>query len=140
MPTVDFADLLIAYEFASAEDFDESAAYVCRETGAIFIISDAMDPEEPLPDDLETSSRYLAVPGKRDLDLGKPLVLRFTAQEMPDRWDEVDGIFRSKGAYGRFRTLLERSGLQERWYKYQDDETPAALRQWCEDNDLQASS
>ena len=35
MPTVDFADLLIAYEFASAEDLDERAGRLLPQQGRL---------------------------------------------------------------------------------------------------------
>lgn len=42
-----------------------------------------VDDVEELPDDLEDSERYIAIPDKRELDLGKPLVLTFARHTCP---------------------------------------------------------
>jgi hypothetical protein len=43
-----------------------------------------MESEEDLPDDLETSDRYLAIPHKNDLDLGNNLALRFVEEQFAE--------------------------------------------------------
>jgi hypothetical protein len=54
--------------------------------------------EEDVPDDLETSDRYIAIPHKNDLDLGRRLALRFAAQELPDRYEQAKDFFRRLSA------------------------------------------
>jgi hypothetical protein len=71
------------------------------------------------------------------LDLGKNLALRFAAQELPDSFEQVASIFRRKGAYGRFKQLLEDNGVLENWYKFEAEATEKALRDWCAANDIQ---
>ena len=93
--------------------------------------------DEELPDDLDTSDRYLVVPHKTELDLGKDLALRFAAREIPDYSEQVASIFRSKGAYGRFKQLSEDKGVLEKWYKFEEEATEKALREWCAANDIQ---
>ena len=94
--------------------------------------------EEEVPEDLETSDRYLMVPAKAELDLGRSLALRFTEQELPEACDEVARIFSKKGAYGRFKQLLEQRDKLSPWFEFEAAETEAALRRWCQENDLQA--
>ena len=134
MVKVNYNDLFLAADFVSGARAGASA-YVCTETGAIHLVSSSID--EEVPDDLETSDKYLAVPSKRDLDLGFRLVLSFAADEMPDDYDEIGGIFRKKGAYGRFKDFLARKGALEKWYAYEENATGAALRDWCEENGLE---
>ena len=50
---------------------------------------------------------------KRELDLGKPLVLDFAREFLPDDYDEVRHIFSRRGAYRRYKNLLERRGALE---------------------------
>ncbi|WP_353817004.1 hypothetical protein [Mesorhizobium sp.] len=64
-----------------------------------------MDDVEELPDDVEDSERYIAIPDKRELDLGKPLVLTFARHHLPDDYDKVREIFSRAGAYARFKDL-----------------------------------
>ncbi len=93
--------------------------------------------DEDLPEDLETSDRYIAVPHKHDLNLGRNLVLVFVDQELPDDCDTVRGFFRRKGAYGRFKGLLESRDKLEAWYTFEDNATKAALLGWSEENSIQ---
>ncbi|HWJ94583.1 MAG TPA: hypothetical protein VNT33_07640 [Telluria sp.] len=115
-------------------------AWACRATGRIFIRSDDLDPElEPLPDDIDTSDNYVQVPSQRDLDLGHDLAYRFTEEHMPGDYDQVRALFRKSGAYSRFADLVHKRGLRDTWHKFRDDETKAALREWCEENGLKAA-
>jgi CMP-2-keto-3-deoxyoctulosonic acid synthetase len=68
------------------------------------------------------------LPHKTDLDLGKRLALRFAASELPYCRDRIADFFRHKGAYARFKDLLDSEGALERWYKYETEATERALR------------
>jgi len=140
MASVVLADLLHAYEFASAGGSYDSAAYVCIQTGTIYMTSSEFQVEEEVPADLETSERYLAIPSKVELQLGRNLAIRFTEQEHPASSGSVAEIFRKKGAYARYKQLLERHGLLQRWFEFEAAETEVALRRWCEENNLQVSA
>lgn len=126
-------DLLAAYEFVSAGEVSmlDAAAYICRATGQVYWSGEGVD--EELPEDIDDDSRYVAVPGKRDFDLGRALVMRFVLEQMPESYDAVCGYFRKRGAYSHFKSLLERSGRLEAWYRYEEAATAAALREWGED-------
>src|SRR3990167_3828754 len=104
--TVKYDDLSLAFEFVSAGLPMEHNAYISIDTGQIYWISDLNPTEEEVPDDLETSDRYIAIPHKNELGLGRNLALRFVAQELPERYGRAEAVFRSKGAYARFKQLL----------------------------------
>ena len=104
---MDFKIVLEAFEFASMGAPGETEAYFNRRTGEYFIVSDYCDSEQ-LPDDLETE-KYVVLPNKNELDLGKQLVLRFASRYLEQDYDEVQFIFRKKGAYSRFKALLDRT-------------------------------
>ena len=138
MVAVKYDDLSMALDFVSYVAPMQHNAYVCLDTGKVYWTSDFSDTfDEELPDDFETSDRYLAIPHKNDLDLGRDLVLRFVEQQLPARFDQVEGYFRRKGAYARFKDLLEREGFLELWYAFEADSTKSALRQWCAENGIQ---
>jgi hypothetical protein len=126
-------DILLAFEFVSAGESDNSA-YLCRETGAMFWHSEFGDNFEELPDDIDDGEKYLALPNPRDLDLGKPLVMRFADEELPDHYDEVAEIFSRRGAYRRFRDLLVRERALDKWYAFEAAARETALREWCAEN------
>jgi hypothetical protein len=138
MVAVRHDDLGMAFDFVSYAGPMEHNAYVSLDTGKIWWTSDSSDAfDEELPDDLETSDRYLAIPRKNELDLGRRLALRFVAQELPARYEQVEGFFRRQGAYARFKGLLEREGVLERWYSFEADADESVLRQWCAENGLE---
>jgi hypothetical protein len=45
-----------------------------------------------LPDDTGDSEKFLQIPDKRELDLGKPLALDFARQFLPGDFDDFDNV------------------------------------------------
>jgi hypothetical protein len=135
-----FKDISEAFDFADMRgSFGEYRAFVCRRTGKIYLHSDSSDFDElneELPDDIEDSKKYIAIPDKRELGLGKPLVLDFAREFLPDDFDDVRYIFGKRGAYQKFRALLIRRNVLERWYEFEAKATERALREWCELNSI----
>ncbi|GHA09733.1 UPF0158 family protein [Oceanisphaera arctica] len=129
-----FTDILDAFEMIGGAPMGEADTYICKETGQVYIDSTYCD--EPMPDDLG-SDRYLCLPDKRDLDLGRRLAERFAWNYLPGDAEKVEDIFRSRGAYGRFKSLLERRNMLDQWYQYEAQATETALREWCELNDIE---
>ena len=135
--TVKYEDLSAAFDFVSFASPMEHRAYVSLETGVIYWVSE-MDPlEEEVPDDLETSDRYIAMPHKNDLDLGSHLALRFTSEKLPDYYARVEDFFRHRGAYARFKELLASQGCLDNWYAFEAESTATALKTWCTENEIE---
>jgi hypothetical protein len=86
MVTVKYDHLWLAFDFVSSGAPTEHCAYVSLDTGRIYWMSE-LNPieDEDIPDDLETSDRYLEIPHKNDLDLGKRLALRFAEEQLAHR-------------------------------------------------------
>lgn len=139
MISVKFDDLSLAFEFVGTGPPCENKAYISFDTGEIFWTSELDTLDEDVPDDLETADRYLSVPHKTDLDLGKRLALRFAARELPECYDQVAGFFRRAGAYARFKALLDSKGALDRWYAYEVESVEQALRAWCAEHGLELS-
>jgi hypothetical protein len=137
MVAVKYDDVFDAFEFVGSAPPCANSAYISRDTGQVYWISELAPLDEEVPDDLEASDRYLLVPHKTELDLGRNLALRFAASELPEHYDQVVDIFRRKGAYARFKELLDSVGALKRWYNCEADATEKALRDWCTSNDLQ---
>lgn len=140
MSKVDFEELRNALEFVSADAFEDESAYICQNTGTIYWISSDIDLEQDLPEDIETSDRYIAVPHKNDFDLGQSLVMSFINQELPEDYNTVASYFRKKGAYRRFKELLESRGALEVWYAFEANATDKALLDWCQENNIQLTN
>jgi hypothetical protein len=129
------SELLDALEWVSAAGA-ESSAYVSRETGRIYWHTETGELEEEIPDDVEDETLYASVPHKHDLDLGQRLAFRFVQANAPDAYEQVRGYFSRRGAYGRFKDFLERTGLLDAWYAYEQQATESALREWAESEGL----
>jgi len=134
---VDFSGLMDAFAFAGVAGPFDNRAYVDTVTGRIYLVSDELELEENLPEDLEESDRYLAVPGKNELDLGRALVDRFLRLRLPGDVDQVAAFFRHKGAYSRLKILFADRGVLQQWYEFEQAETKAALRVWCEEREIE---
>ncbi len=134
---VDATELRDAFDFVSGGVLADFRAYICRDTGRIYCVADGIDPEEDTPDDLGESDRYISVPNKHDLNLGRSLATAFAEQEMPRDAQNIWDIFRRCGAYRRFKDLLDRRDMLQRWYDFEERETDKALRAWCEDIGIQ---
>ena len=140
MPT-SLSDIELSFEFVSSSGVGMNEAFLCRRTGKIYWRSDSSDDlnEEEMPDDVEDEEKYIAIPGKRDLDLGKPLVLDFAREFLPNDFDEVRYMFSKRGAYKNFRALVTRRNLLDRWYEFESKATERALREWCELNAIEVA-
>ena len=129
---VKLSELADAFEFVSVSDLDEHQAYICKRTGRIIFVSEGVDLEKDIefPDDPELAD-YLPVPHRRDLDLGRRLALSFVAEELPGSFDKAREIFSRRGAYSRFKQLLQTTGTLDKWYAFEARATETALRDWC---------
>jgi hypothetical protein len=132
---VSWDDLASAFEFVSADGVGGHKAFLCRPSGKVYWHSDFDDDVDELPEDIE-DDKYLQIPGKGELGLGKPLVLEFASQILPDDYDAVRQIFSRKGAYGRFKDLLARRGVIDQWYDFEAKAAEKALRAWCDLNSI----
>ena len=126
---VSFSDLQLAFEFVSSGGMGENEAYLDRQSGKIYWHSEFGDNDE----------EYISIPDKRELDLGKPLVLDFAREFLADDYDEVRQIFSRRGAYRRYKELLVRRGALDRWYDFSNKSEETALRKWCVENGIKTS-
>lgn len=134
--SVSLDELLSACEWVSAGEAAalDCEAYVGRATGKVYWCGEGV--EEQPPEDIDDGNLYIAVPHKTEFDLGRSLALRFVDEHLPDERETVNELFRKRGAYAQFKSLLARAGQLETWHEYEHAATEAALREWCEENGL----
>jgi hypothetical protein len=130
---VRIGDITEAFDFANTDGYmGEFRALVCRQTGKIlYDFPDAAELGDELPDDIDDEEKYIALPNKRDLGLGKPLALDFAREFLPDDFDDVRSYFDRRRAYPKFKALLARRGAIDRWHAFEAKATEEALRDWC---------
>jgi len=63
----------------------------------------------------------------------------FAREFLPKDYEDIRDIFRRKGAYRRFKDLLERNGAVDAWYDFEAKAQKEALRDWCEANGLEVT-
>ena len=134
--TTEFSDIEDAFDYVGSQSYGMNEAYLSLDTGKIYYISNLGDSDD-LPDDFEESDRYIEIPHKNDLRLGRRLVDEFIGTAAPQLATNVSGIFRARGAYGRFKSLLERHGLIDKWFKFENERELNAIRAWCRENKIQ---
>ena len=135
--SVKFDDLELAFMFIS-DTYSGNIAYLCKKTGKTFLQSEFYDtPEEKLPDDIDKNDQYIELPSKNELELGKTLAIEFTSEHLPSEIENVYSIFRSKGAYSRYKSLLDCRGVLDEWYKCEQAAQKRALLTWCSDNGIE---
>jgi hypothetical protein len=134
---VRFQEILDAVEAVSSGHLGENSAYLCKQSGQIYWQFGNDDASEELPDDIDDGEKYVQIPDKRELDLGKPLALAFAGEFMPEDFDKVRQIFSRRGAYARFNDLLDHRRMRQQWFNYRDKAEIEAVRAWCVDNSIE---
>jgi len=132
-----FSDIEDAFMYVSSAGYGMNSAVLCKDTGEIFYHSEFSD-----IDDMEEAGDFdrdecIGIPHKVELGLGKDLVFEFVEEYLPDDYERVRKIFRCKGAYSRYKDLLDRRGLLEKWYKLENARETEAIREWCEENEIE---
>jgi len=132
---IKFEDIVDAFDFVSFGQMFEHQAFLNKNTGKIYWHSEIGDNEEELPEDID-SDKYIEIPHKKELNLGKFLVFDFAYEYLPNDADEIENIFRRKGAYSKFKALLERKKLIDKWYEFESKAQEKALKTWCEESGI----
>ena len=129
-----------AYMFVSACSYGMNAALICRDTDRILWRSDMSGEDEIGQAEEEGTLNWdetVEMPHRNDLDLGQTLIFEFINEELPNEYDRVSDIFSRKGAYSRYKSLLERCGKLDEWHAFENKREKEALLQWCKENGIQ---
>lgn len=135
--------LIVALDWVSDLSASENMAFVCRETGRVFMTSEedfGIELESDLPSDIGDVSKYAIMPSRQDLRLGKRLAVRFVQASLPSRLEETFAIFAARGAHARFKDLLQSEQALDAWYAFEAEAVERALREWAESEALAVSS
>jgi hypothetical protein len=71
------------------------------------------------------------------LSLGTNLVFDYVSVHLPDEFERVRGFFNNRGAYARYKDLLQEKGQLEDWYEFENKTIEVALREWCRENGIE---
>ena len=131
---IKFSDIEDAFLYVSSAPMTSNTAVLCKETSDIFYASD-YDDGDKIPEEVYDRDDCIGIPHKNDLDLGRNLVFEFVEQYLPGDFERVRQIFRRRGAYGRYKDLLEDRGFLKK-YDFENTRQTETLRRWCEDNEI----
>ena len=134
--SIKFNDVLDLFELVNFGSPFEHKGYICITSGKTYFYSEFGDNEEELPDDIDDDEKYLAIPYKNELELGRNLAFDFIQEYLPSENENVSSIFRRKGAYSSFKSLLENAKKIEEWYTFEAKHTEQALREWCSEQNI----
>jgi hypothetical protein len=133
---VAFIEMESAYDFVNSAGYGEHAAVLDKATGNIYCHSESGGIDE-IPEELWESDDAIEIPHKKDLGLGNSLVFDFVRSRLPDDVATVREIFSKRGAYARYKDLVESRGLLQEWYEYDQQANAEAIRSWCKDNGIE---
>ncbi len=135
---IKFEDIEHAFLFVCIGSMEQHEAFLCKETGKIYMCSMDEETSDELPEDIDDEvDKYIKIPDEKELGLGRRLVFNFAYQYLPDEVERIEGYFRSKGAYSKFRALIIRRNVLEEWYEFKSSAETNALREWCKDNGIE---
>jgi hypothetical protein len=139
---------------ALEEGSDSAFGFLDRESGEVYFVSDEAlslsesetDPPYTLADwqkeelelaqRIQSSDRYLVLPGPRDVNEWN-IMAEFSNQIKRDdiRARFVDSI-RGSGAFRRFKQQLAHFGLWDEWNSFRREAFGEFMREWCEENGI----
>lgn len=131
-----FDEIHSAFLFVSSDGYGMNRALLCLDNGEIFYHSENGGLDELNEDDFDCD-HFIEIPHKNDLDLGQNLVFEFSEQHFPDDLDLVQRIFSRRGAYGRFKALIEERDLLQSWYDFENQRDEEALLEWARENKVE---
>ena len=111
-----------AMMFVSSSGYGDNSAILDKSTGKIYYQSDYgdLDELEDIPEGEYDPNIHIEIPHKNELDLGRNLVFEFVEEHLSNDFERVREIFRRKGAYGRYKDMLEERGLLKKWYDFEN--------------------
>ena len=133
---------------------EESSLYLNKKTSEVVRVTDeemrATEEEDSLEefpewqreaikvarDVLENSENYVGLPSKYEIHEYR--IMENFCNSIEDRrisetlWDAIKG----RGAFRRFKDSIIRLGVEDRWYKFNEEAFKKIAIEWCEDNNI----
>ncbi len=55
---------------------------------------------------------------------------------LPQQFDYAYQIFSKRGAYRKFKLMLEEQQVTDKWYQYEQQQTEQAIKSWCDEHSI----
>ena len=123
----------------AAEEFDmissDARLFYNPETGEFCCIFENIDPEYDDSEKLE-DGRWIAAPEQYEINEYRMMVDFAAGVTDPHTRELLSVALDGKGAFRRFRDVLDRTGLTDEWYAFRHDAYVIIVREWCEDHGI----
>ena len=138
MATFKFTNIDASFEKVSSSREGETTIVLNNDTGEILCRSKATG-EDQIGELEYTRSpgTFVQVPHKNDLDLGANMVLEFAEHFMPEDYYKIRSIFKTRGAYRKFKVILDQKRMLQAWEDFESKTLENALRKWCKGKGIQ---
>ena len=108
--------------------------------GIVYVPSSMIADEEQRQaacDEMDEEGSWISFPDASELRLGKDVALRYAERFLSENdYERVVDIFYRRGAFRRFKDLLDERGKLEEWYAFEEISELAALKEWLTEKDI----
>ena len=131
---IKYEEIEIAVDFVSCSPNDNQV-FLSRATGELCYVSEDGEGDD-LPEDFEDGD-YLEIPDQHQLGLKQNLVREFASGCSDKIEGEIRRCFKKRGAYRRFKDLLDRNDLLDKWHSFEAEAEKEAICAWCSANQIE---
>ena len=119
---------------------DNYTYFLDLETGDSVFLADELITgldNEGLEDEIEENlERYLRLPTKFEIR-EYHIMEEFIWTLKGERADKLDCAIRGRGAFRRFKDLVDRMGISQQWYDFQAEYYRKLAIEWCQEHGLE---
>lgn len=134
---VNLSVILDAIEMAD----DNYTYFLDLETGeSVFLVDELITglDNEGLEDEIEENfERYLRLPTK--FEINEYHIMEEFIWSLPEgrQQDRLERAIQGRGAFRRFKDMVDDLGIEKRWYQYEADAYKKMAIEWCRDHEIE---
>lgn len=134
---VNLSVILDAIEMAD----DNYTYFLDLETGeSVFLVDELITglDNEGLEDEIEENfERYLRLPTK--FEINEYHIMEEFIWSLPEgrQQDRLEQAIQGRGAFRRFKDMVDDLGIEKRWYQYEADAYKKMAIEWCRDHEIE---
>lgn len=134
---VNLSVILDAIEMAD----DNYTYFLDLETGeSVFLVDELITglDNEGLEDEIEENfERYLRLPTK--FEINEYHIMEEFIWSLPEgrQQDRLERAIQGRGAFRRFKDMVDDLGIEKRWYQYEADAYKKIAIEWCRDHEIE---
>ena len=117
---------------------DEDCFFYNKITGELeYFNSEQENPNDFDIDEIDEDENFVALPSKYSIDDYGIMKDFMFAQKDKKIHDAIYDAIHQKGAFRKFRQVVEQTGILQKWYEFRNKEYEDIVKEWCETNGLE---